>query len=186
MRSIVDRSVRSSCLHEIIEYCVPRRLLRSFWIWAMQDNDALMRLDVTIDYDEHDRQIELAGDGLPDGVAGSYVVGYGRPDAASARQDRHGTCPHVGKAVDLFVKAARDRGLYLTWNVSFLDRHAELYKKFGFTYSGSSTFRDLTREAPSTKMVHSALPELSVSARVSQDLSGSAESGRQDEKQGSQ
>lgn len=182
MRSLVDRSVKSSLLHEIIEYCVPRRLLRSFCVWAMRDHNALMRLDVEIDYDEHDRQIKLAGDNLPDGIAGCYSTECEPSPPRAGSDGQHASCPHVGKAVDLFVKTARDRGLYLTWNVSFCDRHAELYKKFGFSTSGSSKFRDLTRGSPSTRVINSRFPELSATAAVASDPAAPSETGREDHK----
>lgn len=177
MRGLVDRSVKSPRLHEIIEYCVQRRLLHSFQVWAVRGNDGLMRLDVEIDYEEHDRQIRLAGDGLPDGVAGCYPVARAPGNDGGWRAG----CPHVGKAVDLFVKTARDRGLHLTWNVCFCDKHAELNNRFGLT-CGTSSFRDLTRNAKPNRIVHSLYSELSVSARISPDSGAPPGPGREYEK----
>lgn len=184
MRGLVDRSVKSARLHEIIEYCVPRRLLRSFYVWAMRGNDGHMLLNVEIDYDEHDRQITLAGDGLPDGIAGSYSIEYGPRPPSTAPDRQRPSCPHVGKAVDLFTKAARDQGLRLAWNVRFCDRHAELYKKFGFSTraSGPSRFRDLTRGGATTRIVDSLFPELSVTAVMATDASPTSDGGQEDHK----
>jgi len=169
---MIARSVKSQTLHDIVDYCVPQRLLRSFTIWAQRGNDGLMRLNVRIDYDEHDRQVELTGDGLPSGIAGSYVIDSGAPGVDGTNRGRSHGCPSINKAIDLFVKTAKDRGLYLTWDVSFTDRHQELYKKFGFSWgSGPSTFRDLTVGAPSTKLTHSKFAELEVSAAIAPDTS---------------
>jgi hypothetical protein len=167
MQSMIARSVKSTTLHDIVEFCVPQRLLSSFTIWAQRGNDGLMRLNVRIDYDEHDRQIELTGDGLPQGVVGSYAIECGASGPGRAHQ--HG-CPSINKAIDLFVKTARDRGLFLNWSASFTGRHDELYKKFHIG-SGNSKFRDLTVNAPSTTLTHSEFSELKVLAAVAPETS---------------
>lgn len=171
---MIARSVKSTILHDIVEFCVPQRLLQSFTIWGQRGNDGLMRLNVRIDYDEHDRQIELTGDGLPQGVAGSYPLEFGTPSPNGSQEARSHGCPNINKAIDLFVKAARDRGLFLRWSVSFTRRHQELYKKFNFCF-GNSEFRDLTVGAPSTTLTHSEFSELKVSAAIAPDTSDVAE-----------
>ena len=167
---MIARSVKSTTLHDIVEFCVPQRLLRSFTIWAERGNDGLMRLNVRIDYDEHDRQIELTGDGLPQGIAGSYAYEYGTSGPDGSRRARPHGCPNINKAIDLFVKTARDRGLFLTWSVSFTERHDELDKKFHLG-SGDGDFRDLTVGAPSTTLTHSEFSELKVLAAIAPGVS---------------
>ncbi|MCO6438489.1 MAG: hypothetical protein J5J06_15470 [Phycisphaerae bacterium] len=167
---MIARSVNSRILHDIVDYCVPQRLLRSFTIWAQRGNDGLMRLNVRIDYDENDRQIELTGDGLPSGIAGSCVIESGAPGVDGTNRGRSHVCLSINKAIDLFVKTAKDRGLYLTWDVSFTDRHEELSKKFGFSRGGGTNkFRDLTVGAPLTKFTCSRLVELEVTAAIAPD-----------------
>ena len=179
MQSMIDRSVKSTVLHDIVEFCVPRRLLRFFTIWAQRGNDGLMRLNVTVDYDEHDRQITLNGDGLPDGIAGTYAAECGTPEADRSQETRPRGCPNINKAIDLFAKTARDRGLFLTWAVGFTERHAELYKKFHFG-SGNTAFRDRTVGTSATTLIHSEFPELRISAAVAPESPGCSDMERAD------
>lgn len=171
LHSLIDRSVKSEWLHEIIEYCVPRRLLRSVTIWGMRGTDGLMWLDIRLDYSEHDRQITLSGDTLPDGIAGSYTVGFSSNDTQESRKGRDPTCPHLAKALELFVETARARGFHFAYGISFTDQHDELRKKFGIGQSsGKSEFRDLTRGAQSSTVIHSVLPELRLVAAIADEM----------------
>lgn len=130
----------------------------------------MMRLQLEIDYNEHDRQITLSGDGLPDGIAGRYAIG----DAPCGNHPSVGTrlpsCPRISKAVELFTRIARDRELYLDWDVSFVDRHEELHKKFGLPYA-----RDLTYSGHRKELTHTLFPELKVVAAVAPDIVDSFE-----------
>jgi hypothetical protein len=170
MQSLVDRTVQCEQLREIVEYCVPRRLLRTVFVRANKGWDTMMRLQLEIDYKEHDRQITLSGDGLPDGIAGRYAIGdapRGDHPGAGARLP---SCPRIGKAIELFTRIARDRGLYLDWDVSFVDRHEELHKMFLLPFP-----RDLTYSGHRKELTHTLFPELKVVAAVAPDIVDSFE-----------
>ena len=159
MLSIVDRSVKCPSLRNIIEYCVPRRLLGSFTIWGMRGNDGMMWLTVSIDYIEHDRQITVGGTGLPDDC--DFASDANSSCTTSSITKRSGvSCPQVNRAIDLFTAAATKLGLHLAWAVSFCDQSHELCQKFGIV--GNPNFRNLTVGTTQKTLQHSALPELEV------------------------
>jgi hypothetical protein len=163
MQSLNDRSLRDRLLNEIIAHCVPLTCLDNFTIWGLDEDEARMRLEVRIDYDEHQHQVELSGDGVPDDLAGSYTLDdgpTGRPGSGPMR--RH--CPHMGKAVELYMRLVKEQGLRLVWTVRFRERREEMCKKFGLV---PAAVRDGTVGAPESTITNSLYSELIATGRVS-------------------
>lgn len=178
VHSLIDRTIPQRVLHEVADYCIPRRLLRCVHIYGMRNRQAFMRLDIEIDEQTQEQLLTLSGCGLPDGVAGAYSLGdclarNGSPTSALL-------CPCVGKAVALFMATIKKRGLVPAWTLSFRDRHTELCQRFGLT--GGEPFTDCTADRPASTVRHSVLSELSVSCREAPDPENSAKSDRQYQK----
>lgn len=163
MQSLNDRSLRDRLLNEIIAHCVPLKCLDHFTIWGLDADEARMRLEVRIDYDEHHHQVELSGDGIPDDLAGRYTLDdgpLGSPGSGSTR--RH--CPHMGKAVDLYMRLVTEQGLRLVWTVRFGERREEMCKKFGLV---PAAVRDGTVGGSESTITNSLYSEVIATGRVS-------------------
>ena len=160
VHGLIDRTVGHEILHQVAAYCVPRRLLRCIHVYGMRARQALMRLDITIDYQAHDEFLTLGGCGLPEGVAGEYVLADG--PAIGSRSQRSSTqCPHIGKAVDLFMAAMKKRGLAPAWTLEFCERQIERSAQFGLL--GGEPFTDRTIGLRASTIRHTVLPELTAS-----------------------
>jgi len=164
MQSLNDRSLKDKLLNEIIAYCVPHKCLQSFTVWGMEDGDAHMRLTVEIDYDEHERQVKVYGEGLPEGVAGSYNLGCGPPGGEGAGLSQPGSCPHMGKALELYLKLVEDKGLRLHWTVRFRENRTEMCEKFGLV---PAVVHDCTVSGVPSTVTNYRYPELTLTGRVS-------------------
>lgn len=121
---------------------------------------------MVLDYDEHAQQVKLSGEGLPDGAAGTYALEYG-PAADIGEGSQPRCCPHMGKAVDLFIRLATDKGLRLRWAVRFRDKRQEMCEKFGL---GPAIIRDGTGDGDENIVTSTFHPELSVRGRVSRKI----------------
>ena len=167
MQSLNDRSLKDSNLNEIIDYCAPRGFLESFTIWGMEDGKAHLRLRVELDYEEHERQIRLHGDALPDGMTGQYSITYGPPGGELEGFPQPPSCPHMGKALDLFIKLARDKGLRLHWTVCFREKRTEMCAKFGLE---RALIDDCSSGCAPSMVTNSRYPELTMTGRVSEAI----------------
>jgi len=165
MQSINDRTVKDPLLQEIIAYCVPRKYLESYTIYGMDGDQAHMRLDVKIDYEEHEEQLKFSGDGLSGGLAGDFADVPTSNGGQVPGQVRY--CPHVATAVSLYVRLAREKGLRLHWAVRFREKRAEMCEKFGL---GPAIIRDATTGGSANRVISSEHPELSVAGRVSTQI----------------
>ena len=161
MQSLNDRSMKDELLGDVIAYCVPRKFLANFTIYGMEGGDSHMRLEAAIDYDEHEEQVRLSGDGLPDGVAGSYALADGPAGAGPARPDH---CPHMGKALDLYIRLVKEKGLQLLWTVSFREKRREMCEKFGLV---PVVIHDCTLGGLQSTVTNSLYSELTIVGRVS-------------------
>ena len=130
----------------------------------MDDGDAHMRLEVAIDYDEHEQQIRLSGDGLPEGMAGRYALADG-PTAGGLSQPGH--CPHMGKALDLYIRLVKEKDLRLHWTVRFREQRQEMCEKFGLS---PAVIHDCTVNGLQSTVTNSLYPELTIVGRVSQKV----------------
>src|SRR3989304_4726883 len=136
VHSLIDRTMPLEILHEIAAYCVPRKLHFVIHIWGVRGNEGFMRLDIEIDFRMHAPIVSLGGCDLKDGVAGEYWVADPPASLASGRSST--SCPHIGKAVDLFMANLRARGLLAAWWVSFRNHAEELNARFGLRCHGGS------------------------------------------------
>jgi len=164
MQSLIDRSLKDELLNRIIDYCVPLKYLAAFTIWGMEQNEAHMRLDVQLDYDEYERQVKLSGDGLPEGLAGAYSLSCGPAGGGGAGTSQPAHCPHMGKALDLYIRLAREKGLRLDWSVRFRENRRELCEKFGLT---PAFIHDCTSDAAPNSVTNSLYAELTMTGRMS-------------------
>lgn len=165
MQSLADLSVKNARLQEIIAYCVPQKYLRSFTILGKNGNEAHIRLDVAIDYDEHDRLVRLSGDGLPNGFTGEYGIADGSNDAGAKKGTQPSHCPHMAKAVGLCVHLIREKGLQLEWSVQFREKAIEMARQFDLVLT---TTRDCTGGGIKSPVTNSVLGELTATMCASE------------------
>ena len=165
LQSIVARSVKAELLNDIIAYCVPKRLLSRFTIWGMKEGKGKLRLDVEIDYDEHDRQVKLHGEGLPDGIEGEYDLSSGPRKTDGEDPVAPKTCPYMGKAVDLYMNLIEERKLNMKWTVQFCRERAAMDERFNLR---PVYIHDCTTDGVSNRVTSSQFSELSATVRASQ------------------
>ncbi|MCO6438488.1 MAG: hypothetical protein J5J06_15465 [Phycisphaerae bacterium] len=167
MQSLNDRSLKDKLLNEIIAFCVPHRYLQGFTVWGMDGGDAHMRLNVEIDYDEHDRQVKIHGDGLPEGIEGTYSVGLAPPSSNGQGPSHPKTCPYMGKALDLYLNLIKDQGLRLHWTVRFRENRAEMCEKFGLC---AAVIHDCTGTGTPSTITSVDFPEMTMTGFVSERI----------------
>jgi len=167
MQSLNDRSLKDKLLNEIIAYCVPHKYLQGFTVWGMDGGDAHMRLAVEIDYDEHDRQVKVYGDGLPEGVEGRYSLGCAPPSSDGQGPSQPDNCPHMGKALELYLNLIKDKGLRLHWTVQFCEKRSEMCEKFGLA---AAVIHDCTGSGTANTITNSRYPELTMTGSVSERI----------------
>ncbi len=164
LQSINDRSLKDKLLNEIIAHCMPLKYLEAFTIYGMDGDEAHMRLEVHIDYDEHEQQIKLFGDGSPDDIARNYAGDDGPSNGTGAGSSRQSHCPHMRKAVDLYMRLVKEKGLQLHWTVRFREKREEMRERFGLC---PALIHDCTVGGMESEMTNSRYSELKVVGRVS-------------------
>ena len=168
-----EKTVRSSLLKQIIEFCVPRKLLRAIYLWGMRGNEIHAKMFITIDYDNDKSRINIFssnGHEFTRQEAGDPPCAKPTPHAP----DRPMTCPVWAQAIEFFTQLCEDGELYLTWHISWRDQWEEMNKKFGFGQGGGSscTTVDKTSGAPVHKIPHSILSELMMTTGFSEEVRG--------------
>ena len=76
-------------------------------------------------------------------------------------------CPHMGKALDLYMRLVKERGLRLHWSVRFREKREEMCEKFGL---GPAIIRDCTTDGISNEVTNSLHTGLTMMGRVSEQV----------------
>lgn len=165
LQSLNDRSVKNKVLNDIIAYCVPRKYLEGYTIYGMIGDQAHLRIEIEIDYEEHEQQVKLSGDGLSDDAVDHFALGDGPDEGRGGASTRGRHCPHMGKALGLYMHLAKNKGMRLHWSVRFREKREEMCEKFGL---GPAIIRDCTTDGSTNRITNSELPEVSMTGRVSE------------------
>jgi len=164
-----QKTVKSTLLKEISEYCVPRKLLARIILKGYRGNEIHTRLKVSIDYDKN------GGSCLT--VKSDSDRNIFTPEADdkqlcwSPDENQRSACPLWAKIIDWFTKLCKDNGLHLSWSIGFNDQHEFLFKKFGlFSCSGVSKVIDKTSDTAIHSVTNSNVPSLKMTTNLSDEL----------------
>ncbi|MCK4342363.1 MAG: hypothetical protein KAY37_11645 [Phycisphaerae bacterium] len=163
MHYVVEKTVKSQCLKEIIDFCIREKTLSHVTLWGLSDNEAHATMDLSIDYDRTGSHIK---------VASAYPVGafYAPPaDGTTASSgaptpSENDLRPIWSEAIDWFVQLLEEKKLRLHWTVRFRDRDEEMCEKFGLV---PATHTDKTKDCPSHTIPNSVIPEFMLNTRFS-------------------
>ncbi|MBN2590811.1 MAG: hypothetical protein JXA96_13185 [Sedimentisphaerales bacterium] len=160
--AFTEKTVKSQRLREIIEYCIPRKLLRSIILKGWRRNEIHTRMEITIDYEKDDTTCFTINSDL-----GTQVMSW---SPEGTKQD---PCPLWAKTIDWFTKLCKDNNLYLSWFPYFNGPSSDLYKKFGYSFSssgGGSTVIDKTRSSTTRTAVNSNASSLQMRTQISDEM----------------
>ena len=166
-----EKTVKSPTLKEIIEYCVPRRLLARIILTGYRGNEIHTRLEVSIDYDKDGGSCLTVKSDFDRKVFTPGADGDNQQSGWSPTESQQSACPLWSKIIDWFTKLCKDNGLHLSWNIRFNDQHDFLYKKFGFTSCGGvSKTIDKTSDAVIHSVTNSNVSSLKMTTKLSPEL----------------
>ena len=163
-----EKLVKDPRLAEIIEYCIPRKLLAAIYFWAWRGNEIHAKMFISIRPDNTTSSITIEAIGRS-GEAVKNALG-----ADSAGPDDRGACPVWTQAIELFTSLCEDNGLCFSWSVGWRDKHEELNEKFGFIKQSSShqavKIIDKTVDMPERHFSNSILSELDMTTLFSEEV----------------
>ena len=166
-----QRTVKNPLLKDIIEYCVPKKLLTRIILKGWRGNEIHTKLEVSIDYDNDGSSCLTVKSDLDKKV---FTLGAGSADKQlcwSPDEGQRNACPLWAKIIDWFTKLCKDNELNLSWNISFNDQHDFLYKKFGFvSCPGASKTIDKTSDTIIHNVANSNVSSLKMTTRLSPEL----------------
>ena len=171
LKAFGQRTVKSPLLNEIIEYCVPRKLLARIILTGWRGNEIHTRLEVSIDYDNNGGSCLTVKSDFDRKVFTPGVDGDNQQLGWSPTESQQSACPLWAKIIDWFTKLCKDNGLNLSWNIRFNDQHDFLYKKFGFTScGGASKTIDKTSDTVIHSVTNSNVSSLKMTTKLSPEL----------------
>jgi hypothetical protein len=157
-----EKTVKSSLLRNIIEYCVPKKLLSSITLTGWRGNEIHTRMEILIDYDsEGSAAFTISSE------AGTQLVSW------SPGSTNHDPCPVWAGIIDWFMGLCSDNDLQLSWFPYFNGPARELYEKYGYSFNsggGNSEVIDKTRECSPAAVVNTNVSSLKMKTRVSDEM----------------
>lgn len=164
-----QRTVKSPKLKEIVEYCVPRKLLARIILKGCRGNEIHTRLKVLIDYDKKGGSCLTVKSDLGRNIFTPEPIG--KQLCWSPDENQHNACPLWAKIIDWFTKLCKDNGLSLSWNIGFNDQHEFLFKKFGLVSCSSvSKIIDKTSGTAIHSVTNSNVSSLKMTTNLSDEL----------------
>ena len=160
--AFTEKTVKSRRLREIIEYCVPRKLLSSITLKGRRGNEIHTRMEIDIEYSKDNGTCLTIKSDL-----GNQRLTW---SPEGTKQD---PCPLWAKTIDWFTGLCKDNNLYLSWFPYFNDQSKSLYEKFGYSFSsggGTSTVIDKTCRPTSRTVVNSTISSLKMRTQISNEL----------------
>jgi len=166
-----QRTVKSLKLKEIIEYCVPRKLLARIMLKGWRGNEIHTRLEISIDYDKNGGSCLTVKSDLDRNIFTPGADSDNQQSCSNPQECQRSACPLWAKIIDWFTKLCKDNGLNLSWNISFNDQHDFLYKKFGFiSCGGASKTIDKTSGTVIHSVTNSNVSSLKMTTKLSDEL----------------
>ena len=130
---VVDKkTVDSTYLREVVEYCVPRKCLGGISVCGVCGGTVHARYRVSIDYGNDGSRIKLRTDYWSHNA--SDGTGAGDKEECAPLSDSHAdqfTCQVWNQAIEWFVRLCEEKGLELKWTVTFCRDRDEMCKRFG-------------------------------------------------------
>ena len=167
LQYVNEKLVRDPRLREIIEYCVPRKLLGSIWFWAWRGLEVHARLVVTLSEDNTTSAITIETSGRA-GEAAKKVM-----EGVPLGPEEQVTCPVWAQAISLFSELCDANGLALSWRPVWRDRAEELDDRFGIHVSsaGAITIIDKTEGKEEQRVHNTMFSELEMATAFSDEVS---------------
>ena len=165
-----EKTVKSPIMKEIIEYCVPRKLLETIVIEGKKGNEIHAKMEVTIDYDSQGNSSLIMKSNLEEGVFTRQEAADGTKQIdCNADETTNTGCPLWTHTIDWFNRLCQEKGLHLSWNTYFNDKHRFLWDKFGFGPCTGKTI-DKTNTAFRHDAVNSNEPGLKMKTTLSKEM----------------
>ena len=157
-------------MKEIIEYCVPRKLLETIVNEGKKGNEIHAKMEVTIDYDSQGNSSLVMKSNLEEGVFTQQETADGTKQIdCNADETTNAGCPLWTHTIDWFNRLCQEKGLHLSWNTYFNDKHRFLWDKFGFGPCTGKTI-DKTNTAFRHDAVNSNEPGLKMKTTLSKEM----------------
>ena len=159
LKAVNAQTVGDPLLDEILDYCIPKRLLERFILYGTRGREAYSKLLVSVDYDEHERRTTVEGDdSIPSTWSGVHTECHGaQGDDSDGETGCERECPVWRQAADWFVALTQEKDLALLWSVVFCDQNDELCRRFRLV---PSNIVDRTVGSAAHAVPNSVLPEL--------------------------
>jgi len=165
-----EKTVKSPIMKEIIEYCVPRKLLKTIVIKGKKGDEIHAKMEVTIDYDSQGGSCLIMKSNMEEGVfTPEEAADASKQTSCHISETSHSGCPLWSHTIDWFNMLCQEKGLRLSWNTCFKDKHRFLWDKFGFGPCTGKTI-DKTNAAICQDTVNSNESALKMKTTLSNEM----------------
>jgi hypothetical protein len=162
---VVEKTVESEILKEIIEYCVAEQVLECFSVMGCVNGEIHARMDITVTYESGAAVFSVTGN-----VKNQMFSSNSNNDWIKGENEMEkANCPVWAQAIEWFTQLCRQENLPLNWCVRFSERTGEMNRKFGLS---PMTYIDKTNDSNRSLLPNSVLSNLVMSMGFSSEKFG--------------